>query len=630
MQLDSLLSWEDFPSLYSWLIYWKKRYWSLFNVAILNEIQRSLPAEFFLHHLKARFRSVAFHHLNYINQKPKVMKCVFNYSKKKFFLVVQIIIAVPIISFSQGFSPETITRFQHVLDSFQNNPANPYIGGMSAAIKVDGLAFFQGAAGYAARNVDGNNNLLPGGTAFETSTLSRMYSVTKTFTASLTLELAKENVFSLDHTVGTYIPFLNAVNPELSGAVTIRQLLAHESGYSNYSDEMMLQIAVAFQPTHEWTPFEALSFVHQISAPGSERRYSNTNYIVLGTIIEIATGKPLQEHFRERFFTPLALNSMYFDAREPQPAGTVLASPHDNISPFNPIFQLTGQPTFPGAYTNISAFPFTAISTLEFASGALITNIADMAEWGNSLFGGRATNPATLDEMLHSISQAPDADGDYLGYGIFRTTRISASDDFIGHDGNAPGYRSVMFYQPDRKMTIAILTNYRGAKLYDVAKALFETLPQFICGNKNKKEDKIMVSFNGNNLCVDREAAARLIERGGYLGSNQFSAITRSTVNSARIENQKLLSENELELNIFPNPADNKVAISFKPRRTSKIEVSIYDFNGKLISVIRNGLMEKGMLFKTEMETSRIPAGIYFAEIKSANNILRKKFVINR
>ena len=542
---------------------------------------------------------------------------------------LMIIGSIPFLSQSQGFSPSTVNRLQHVIDSFQNNPANPYVGGMSAAIKVDGLAFWQGATGHAARNVDGNNNLLPGGIPFTTSTLSRMYSVTKTFTSALVLELAKEGAFSLDDRVNTYIPFLNAINPELNGTVTIKQLLAHESGYSNYSDEFMLQVAVAFQPTHEWTVFEALSFVHQINAPGAVQRYSNTNYIVLGAIIEIATGKPVEQHFGERFFTPLGFNSMYMDAREPQWPGSLLASPHDNISAFNPIFSMTGQPLFPDAVTNISAFPFTAISTLEFTSGGLVTNVAELAEWGNSLFGGRATSQSTINEMINSISLTADPDGDFLGYGIFRTTRISATDEFIGHDGNAPGYRSVMFYQPDRKMTIAILTNYRGARLYDVAKALFEALPGFICGNKNKKEDKIIVSFNGNNLCVDRGAAAILIEQGGYLGSNQ-STFTRSTVSQVDIKKQELISENDLMLNIFPNPANNKVAISFKPQSTGKIELSLYDLNGKLISVIHNRLMEKGTLHNIEMETSRFPAGIYFVQMQSANNTFRKKFVISR
>ena len=89
------------------------------------------------------------------------------------------------LSFSQGFSPTTIARLQFVIDSFQTNSANPYVGGLSAAIKVDRLASWQGATGFASRNVDVQNNLLPGGTPFTTSTLSRMYSVTKTFTSPL-------------------------------------------------------------------------------------------------------------------------------------------------------------------------------------------------------------------------------------------------------------------------------------------------------------------------------------------------------------------------------------------------------------------------------------------------------------
>ena len=94
------------------------------------------------------------------------MRPYFSILKRQWYLQLILIVAMPALSFSQGFSPQTTGRLQHVIDSFQNNPANPYVGGMSAAIKVDGLAFWQGATGHAARNVDGNNNLLPGGTIF--------------------------------------------------------------------------------------------------------------------------------------------------------------------------------------------------------------------------------------------------------------------------------------------------------------------------------------------------------------------------------------------------------------------------------------------------------------------------------
>src|SRR5690242_9163098 len=145
---------------------------------------------------------------------------------------------ISISSFAQGFSLETRAKLQQVIESFQNNPDSPYTGGISACINVDGLAIWQGATGYAARNIDAQNNLLPGGTPFKTDTLSRIYSITKTFTAALVLELAKEGAFSLDEPVTKYLPLINAVNPELNPNVTLHQLLAHESGYSDYTDEI--------------------------------------------------------------------------------------------------------------------------------------------------------------------------------------------------------------------------------------------------------------------------------------------------------------------------------------------------------------------------------------------------------
>src|SRR6185436_4829832 len=201
-----------------------------------------------------------------------------------------------ISAFAQGFSPETKLRLQKAIKDFQDDPTRPFIGGISAAIKVDGLALWQGVTGYAARNIDAQNNLLPGGTPFTTATLSRIYSATKPFTAALVLELVKEGAFSLNNQVSMYLP-LNLINPGLNGSVTIHQLLAHESGYSDYTDEINLQIAVAFQPTHVWTPFEMLTFVHQISQPGEVRRYSSTNYIILGAIIEATTGKTAEQHY---------------------------------------------------------------------------------------------------------------------------------------------------------------------------------------------------------------------------------------------------------------------------------------------------------------------------------------------
>ena len=67
---------------------------------------------------------------------------------------------------------------------------------------------------------------------------------------------------------------------------------------------------------------------------------------------------------------------------------------------------------------------------------------------------------------------------------------MSTTEIFLGHDGSAPGYRSVLFYQPDKKLTLAIMTNYYGADIYALARALYAALPEFTCGNANRKEEK--------------------------------------------------------------------------------------------------------------------------------------------
>ena len=530
-----------------------------------------------------------------------------------------------LFSFAQGFSTQTEAKLQQVINSFQNNPDSPYIGGISVAINVDGLAIWQGATGFAARNVDAQNNLLPGGTPFTVDTLSRIYSVTKTFTAALVLELAKEGAFSLDEPVSKYLPLINAVNPGLNPNVTIHQLLAHESGYSDYTDEVDLQVAVAYDPTHIWTPYEMLSFVHQIAAPGAERRYSSTNYILLGAIIEAATGKSAEQHFRERFFNPLHLSSMYLAGRESIGNRGNLAAPHDNISVFNPVFSATGQPTFPDTTTNISRFPMDGIVSLAFTGGAIVSNVADEARWGNALFGGRATSQATIDTMVNSILPVPDEDGDYLGYGVFRTTRISETDTFIGHNGMAVGYKSIMFYQPERKMTIAVLTNFYGADPYAIGKALYEALPHFLCGNE--KDNKVTVCFKSRTICLPRPAARLLIKAGAYLGgceSTRPELITKS----ANVLNSKVL-END-KLTVSPNPFNNNTVASFTAASRSKANLSLYDLNGKQVAVLFNGVIEKGIPVQVKIEGDNLPAGVYICRLQTASGISRQKLVLRK
>jgi D-alanyl-D-alanine carboxypeptidase len=530
-----------------------------------------------------------------------------------------------ITAFGQGFSNQTKAKFQKVIDDFQIK--TPYIGGMSVAIKVDGIALWQGSTGYSARNIDAQNNLLPGGAIYAPGLLSRMYSVTKTFTAALVLELAREKAFALNEPISKYLPLLKVVNPSLNPNVTIQQLLAHESGFSDYTEEMQLQIAVAFDPKHIWTPYEMASFVHQINAPGTVRRYSSTNYVLLGAIIEAATGKPVEQHFRTRFFDRLHLKSMFLAEREPIGNRGVLVAPHDNISAFNPIFQLTGQPTFPDTITKISRFPLNAIASLAFTGGGLITNAADMAEWGNALFGGRATSYSTLQTMLKSISLTPDEDGDKLGYGIFTNTKISATDFFVGHDGSAPGYRALMFYQPERKMTIAILSNFAGAKLYEVAKALYEAMPDFSCVNAYTKEEDVKLCLKGKSFCIPRRTAPLFVLLGATLGGCDRSWFITEKSPAINEERNALGTD---KLRIYPNPFRDRTTIAYDITQTGAVRLQLFDVNGKLVSSLFNGKLEKGTKRQTNIEAGKLAAGIYTIRLQTAAGVKQQQVVLTR
>ncbi len=539
-------------------------------------------------------------------------------------LLLQLLFCISVSS--QGFSPAVQNRLQYIIDSFQNNPANPFVGGMAVAINVDGLALWQGTTGYAARNIDAQNNLLPGGTPFTKDMLSRIYSVTKTFTSALVLELAKEGFLNLDAPVSNYIP-LSLINSELNSSVTLRQLLAHESGYSDYQFEYMLQVSVAFQPARIWNAFETISFCHQINIPGAERRYSSTNYIMLGAIVETVTGKPMEQHYRERFFDKLGLGSMYLGGREPQNGHGELAAPHDNLSMFNPVFQMTGQPTFPDAYTNISRFPLDAIVSLAFSGGGIVSNAAELARWGNDLFGGRATSASTLQTMLNSIPATPDEDDDYLGYGVWTNNKISTTDYFVGHRGSAPGYISLMMYQPDRKMTIALVSNYAGCDAYIIEKVLYEALPNFISGNDNRKEWKIILCEKGKDISVAREAAAVHIKKGAYLGSCGMQVPAAQPGASVSSRNQ--VSE-EATFTAFPNPFSSQVTIHFKTAQSGSVSLSLYDLNGKLVKQLFTGNLQEGIRKEITLQSGGLTTGTYICRLQTNAGISNRRLILNK
>jgi D-alanyl-D-alanine carboxypeptidase len=229
----------------------------------------------------------------------------------------------------------------------------------------------------------------------------RIGSVTKTFTATLVLQLVDQKRIGLDDPVGRYLP---GVIPA-GGTITIRELLQHRSGLANYTDYSSWMDQA--EPSPSIRPIDALRFAASrplLFAPGSQWAYSNTNYIALGLVIEKVTGRPFGQELQQRILKPLALSR------------TELATTR----------QLRDLDD-PGTNPN-----------LPWAAGGIVSDTQDLARFFSALLSGHLVSRASLANMKQAVAAGPSEDG----LGIFATSLPCGR--FWGHNGGILDYGTLV------------------------------------------------------------------------------------------------------------------------------------------------------------------------------------------
>ncbi|RCR71544.1 class A beta-lactamase-related serine hydrolase [Larkinella punicea] len=275
--------------------------------------------------------------------------------------------------------------------------------------------------------------------------ITRVGSTVKTFTAVTVLMLYDEGLLSLDDAVSKYLP--NSVLSKLDNGtkVTVRQLLNHSSGLYNYIQNLQFQTASLNDLKKEWSPGELLAYANgkkAYFAPGADMRYSNTNYILLGMLIEQITQKPFYQVFEEKIFRPLHLTSTQFAARNPVPK-TIIRGYVD-------------------LYNDLNVVESTYYSGWDYytADGGLISNPHDMAVFLRTLFDGKLLKPATLAEAMQwkePLKQEPETYKTAAGLGFFRIE--TPYGIAYTHSGDAIGYYANMLYFPQQKTTVVYGVN---------------------------------------------------------------------------------------------------------------------------------------------------------------------------
>ena len=258
----------------------------------------------------------------------------------------------------------------------------------------------------------------------------RIGSVTKSFVATVVLQLVGEGRLSLDDSIEHWLPGL----VPNGGMITVRQLLSHQSGLFDYlNDERVLKPYLSGNFGYVWTPpkLVAVSTAHPaLFAPGAKYSYSNTNYIVLGLIVEAATKDTIKAQLRKRIFGPLGLRS------------TLLATSQH----------------IPGAHARgylvqgKKLQDVTLVSpSYAWTAGGIVSTASDIAHFYRALLGGRLLPPDLLQAMKTTTGG--------VGLGLFQTPSLCGRPDLWGHDGALAAYLTLAFNSEDGKRQFVILVN---------------------------------------------------------------------------------------------------------------------------------------------------------------------------
>ncbi len=285
---------------------------------------------------------------------------------------------------------------------------------------------------------------IPNGVALEPCHRLMAASVSKIVTATLVMQLQDEGVLDLDDLVSDWLE--DDLIGELANAQssTLRELMGHTSGIPDYLNSKQAANADN-RPFLKETQREKLRYAYGVEAlfaPGEEYSYSNTNFVLLGLVVEKARSQPLWDVIRDQIATPLNLRGFAMGT-EQNPLPDDVARPY--------IAQRGGR------FVDVTA---TAASDAATGDGGIISNTQDLNIFIESLFSGRLISAGALEEMITNVSLVPDFQTDFRNwpdeaYGLGITRYNTPWGIAYGHTGATSSYNAALFHFPESGATLS-------------------------------------------------------------------------------------------------------------------------------------------------------------------------------
>ncbi|WLQ62736.1 serine hydrolase domain-containing protein [Streptomyces glycanivorans] len=303
----------------------------------------------------------------------------------------------------------------------------------------------------------------------------RLGSTTKTFVATVLLQLVGEERVSLDGTVEELLPGVVSGAGNDGRTVTVRDLLQHTSGLSDYIHDVFPDPGARTYFADRWRAYEPEALVglavrHEPDFPAGTRwAYSNTNYVLLGMIIEKITGTTWEQQVHDRVLRPLCL-------RHTDTPGTRPFLPHPHTANYQ---QFTADG--PMVDTTIPYRPFDS-----GADGSMTGTARDLNRFFSALARGQLLKPAELAAMRNTVPVPPDSghpEGTQDGLGLFFTP-LSCGGGYLGHGGSGFGYVVRAATTTDGRRTVTVSAHSRSGDPHTAARqedALRDLVDHALC-----------------------------------------------------------------------------------------------------------------------------------------------------
>ena len=315
----------------------------------------------------------------------------------------------------------------------------------------------------------------------QTDTKFRIGSITKQFTAAVILQLVDEGKIKLDGKLADYLPDYRKDTGE---KVTIHQLLNHTSGIPSYTG------LPGFFQNESRNPYTVKDFVKKFASgnlefePGTQFKYNNSAYFLLGAIIEQITGKPYAQVLKERIFEPLGMNDTGYDDDAP-----LLKK------------RAAGYQKTPDGYENA---PYLDM-LLPYAAGSLYSTVEDLYKWDQALYENKVVSAAAKELMFKpGLSN--------YGYGFFISERqigkLPQKTKVIAHSGGIHGFNSLITRYAEQKSTVIILDNVgQGRYQGNITDSIFNIL-----NNQPYNEPKKSIAEALHKIALEKGGAAAVAE----------------------------------------------------------------------------------------------------------------------